>query len=87
MVKKLRLEDYHKSLHEDENNDMYYRLSNIEETDKLIKTLIRKWNTFKTLEPENFNAHVRNNSDEFNNLIYDALQALTRAMNASNLGR
>lgn len=44
MVKKLRLEDYHesKSLYEDENSDMYYRLSNIEETDKLIKTLIKK---------------------------------------------
>lgn len=87
MIKKLRLEDYHesKSLYEDENTDMYYRLSNIEETDKLIKTLVRKWNMFKTVDPENFNAHVKNNSQEFNNLIYDALQALGRAMNATDL--
>lgn len=74
------------TLREGDNSDMYYRLSRIDETDKLIKTLVRKWNAFKTIEPENFNAYVKNSSQEFSNLLYDAVQALSRAMNATTLG-
>jgi len=79
MVEKLKLR-------EDDNSDMYYRLSYIDETDKLIKDFNRKWNAFKSVEPEKFNAHVKNNAQDLHDHVWDALNTLIRAMKATSLG-
>lgn len=70
---------------ENDNSDMYYRLSHIDDTDKLIKDFNRKWNAFKSVEPEKFNAHVKNNAQDLRNHVWDALNALIRAMKATSL--
>jgi len=78
MVEKLKLR-------EDDSSDMYYRMAYIDETDKLIKDFNRKWNAFKSVEPEKFNAHVKNNAQDLRDHVWDALNALIRAMKATNL--
>lgn len=79
MVKKLRLK-------EDKNNDMYYRLSYIDDTDKLIKDFNRRWEDFKNTSTESFNAHVKNNAQELRDKVWDALNTLIRATKATKLG-
>jgi hypothetical protein len=71
---------------EDENNDMYYRLSYIDDTDKLIKDFNRRWEDFKNTSPESFNVHVKNNAQELRDKVWDALNALIRATKATKLG-
>ena len=77
-VKKLMIED--------ENTEMEYRLSFIDELPGMLKTLTKKVNLLMG-EKDSFNPHVKNNVLSARDHLYEALQDMHRAMNATSLGK
>ena len=71
---------------EDENTEMSYRMSFIDELPGMLKTLTKKVNLLIG-EKDNFNPHVENNVLSARDHIYEALQDINRAMNATSLGK
>ena len=76
----------HRLIREDKDTEVYYRLSGIEDLQTNLKILTKKVNLLLGAK-DNFNAHVENNVKSARNHIYEALQDLNRAMNATTLGR
>lgn len=77
-VKKLMIED--------KNTETAYRMSFIDELPGMLKTLTKKVNLLLG-EKDSFNPHVENNVLSARDHIYEALQDMNRAMNATSLGR
>lgn len=75
-----------KVIREDENSEMSFRMSFIDELPGMLKTLTKKVNLLMG-EKDKFNPHVENNVLSARDHIYEALQDMHRALNATTLGK